>query len=1255
MVKVDLVETEPLIVYINDQKHPLSPDYVQHMAKVADYTKIPFASVDIRFFNEEKQLDFTPRVIFINSTEGLQREAKQYLIDFVADGGTLVFPSLNEDREMGFLTGVKADAPYEYDLEAKGIHFLTNVLPGLDSISFYPAKSHYALKGSNFSPAVNVIATAISDPEMPIILENKIGNGQVIHFNTGIEFGKTDRGLLFAAALRGLEGVPYPIVNVSTIFIDDFPGPTYDIESEPIASELGISQVEYVTDVWWPDMLKVAKQFDIDYSAYTIFNYHQIKNPPFLFNEWDLNKTMKNGKQVSTSVWLSQEVLKNDFELALHGYNHESLLKEIWTNPENIEAAFKALRKKWIVNQLGEFPTSYVAPSNYIDSIGLVHMKMGMPEMKFMSTTYEGDLAEGGDREYDIDPYVPSLFDFPRITSGYVFKDQKQYIHQSTYLYTGIWSHFIHPDDVFQLPIESNTSAGEFGFRNGDGLGWYTSSGNRKGMFTEWVDYLEKIKRIHPSTRYLDVSTGATITRDWRNSKYNFTNAGDVYSVEKASVNQWSNENYYWFVYAKMEHAKSMETELKRVAQSYTKTPMQGGVLFNVKTTKPSLIFSADTRLKAELKQPKSLLRADVLEAFGKYEKDRAFVEKYGSLDYKEEDYLEEPEVVEDSVAYFVANDQLTNALNMLQENLENSAGFEGGLFDDFALYAGYNGDYNRVWNFIESTYQTKSKALGLQYLNAYLEVEQFPNEELNERWLFRKIEQDPTNKEAVDAYFTSFYSSEYKPRLKSLLQILNEKRPSEEHYALYIQYLIDFEPELLTTELKGKSPENLELLWPKAASITYAFSDEGQIQEALLWSDYTKEIPMTTILQWWVELEAFNKMESVYEEYIVDHPNDYGVKAFISSVWYDMGEYERSALVANQLPEGNKDKIEIEKRFNPDVIYFEPDVQKFLIDRTPELFTAQTLYKIKKELRYTENNSIELNTNYVEDNFDQSVWTSDATFNLKTEKGRQHSFSIRYSEVSDLVLNEFDPLNVGHQLYGLRYSYQTAMRPAKPLFSVGGGLQQDNFNQMFYDFQAAISLSKENVFKSLSLDFAPVQTGVGISKEVYRSELTGYYERGSTKFWQTSFGLVGSYYTNGGFEGALTSRLFANFNRENKSRFSPFAELFVSAANVNQESGSPYWVIDNRIYGGGGLAWTYGQDERKFRGRLEGGYFFDSYTDGFMRITGDVSFPIKDFTYFTARFEIFNESLYYSNGVQFGIKHFLDRKRKYDYKPRSY
>jgi len=1249
-------DESPIVVYLVDNGMDLSKNYSRHLAKVFDYTKIPYANIGIDEFNNDSYFNTTTRVVYINNTQKLTEEAKDVLLEFVALGGTLVFPSLNEDQKGGFLSGVKPGADYDYELESYGVRFVKNLLPGMEGKEIYPLKQNTGLVKEAFIDSIRIWATSASDRDQPLIFEHSIGNGNVIHFNTNMEFEKQDRGLLFAAALKGLEGVPFPIANVSTIMIDDFPNPVYDIRAEPVESEFGVTQAEYTMDIWWPDMLKVSEKFGIPYTVYPCFNYDRIKQPPFVFTEWDRHRSIKNNTQVISSNWLVEQVLENQFELALHGYNHESLVDSVWKSQELMETALIAARKKWRVNRFGPYPTTYVPPSNEIDSVGLVALANAMPEIEFMSSLYDGDLAEGGNREFDIDPFEPRLFDFPRISSGYTYNDFKLYNQESLYLFTGIWTHFIHPDDIYQIPGTSNNSAGDYAFRNAQNLNWYSSENGKKGLFEIWNDYLQYVVDLHPSSRFMQVHNAATITRDWRNTEYSYSENGDAFNVKKSSDNRWTNRNFFWKMFVERSHETRVQEELERIKTTYTRTPFFGGMLYTIETENPEVIFSNNVGLKGKSEYNLPEVYSLVKDEYDQYVVERETPGERDASNLEEANVPEPQPVVEDSVAWYVANENLKAATDMLRAKLEPQNKLDTTNFNQYALYLAYQEKPNEVWDFFDYIYWEVSEELSLDYVRYYLTSEAYPTEELNELWLRRQIEADPGNITLVKEYLKYFYSQEYLSYLDGILLGLMENNDSEESYALYIKYLIDFQPELVTEELKDKDPAKYPALHPLATTITYAFSDSGMIQEALAWSEFSNDTPIKTVLQWWVDLEAYNKMESVYLDYMKDHPLDYEVMEYVSSIWYDIGEFERGSLIANKIPESEKAKEDFMKRVNPEVRTFENDVKKFILAKTPSVLYRDTLQAIRNELRYLENDFIQYNTNYVVDNFNQSVWNNSVTYTTRTEKLNQHSLSVTYSDVSDLNLNAFDANNVPHTLYGLKYRYQTRENTAKPVFYALGGLEQDDLSNTFFTIGAGISKSNEKSFKSLGYTFSPVKTGPAISRDIYWGELIGYYESGYGKTFQTSFSPVLTHYTTGAIEGALTGRFFYNTKKGSGSRFSPYAEAFVSAANENQEDGNPYWIIDGRFYGGGGLAWTYGRDQsRQLYVRLEAGAFYDSYTDNFVRFTGNFAFPIKEFTYVTGQFEYFNQALYYSNGFQFGIKHYFRRRKEYAYKPREY
>jgi hypothetical protein len=244
-------------------------------------------------------------------------------------------------------------------------------------------------------------------------------------------------------------GVPYPIANTATIFLDDFPSPQYNSKEQPIAKELNLSMVDFVKKVWWPDMKKISKNYGIQYTAMTTFDYRNKIMPPFTFDQWNEEKMVTNKTKVQFCDWLVTDVARNKHEVAFHGYNHVSLVKDYWGNLEYMGISLKTALKKWEISKYGALPTVYVPPSNEIDTYGLLALKQNMPSINYMCSLYIGEFDEGGNREYDFDPLEKSLFDFPRISSGFYVNEDRNYYIQSLFLFTGIWNHFVHPDEGF--------------------------------------------------------------------------------------------------------------------------------------------------------------------------------------------------------------------------------------------------------------------------------------------------------------------------------------------------------------------------------------------------------------------------------------------------------------------------------------------------------------------------------------------------------------------------------------------------------------------------------------------------------------------------------------------------------------------------------------------------------------------------------------------------------------------------------------
>src|SRR5699024_7099415 len=154
----------------------------------------------------------------------------EHLLSFVAEGNSLILNAPVFTNRFGFLQGIKKEADYTINNSAFDILFRTNVFPGFSGKEFNPSfkLKHFGIARENITDDIKILASAKNNPEYPVILQHNIGLGKVILYNSFRFNEKVYRGLMFAGLTSGLSGIPYPVANVSTIFLDDFPAPLYN-------------------------------------------------------------------------------------------------------------------------------------------------------------------------------------------------------------------------------------------------------------------------------------------------------------------------------------------------------------------------------------------------------------------------------------------------------------------------------------------------------------------------------------------------------------------------------------------------------------------------------------------------------------------------------------------------------------------------------------------------------------------------------------------------------------------------------------------------------------------------------------------------------------------------------------------------------------------------------------------------------------------------------------------------------------------
>jgi len=1281
-VSYEAYSDDPLVTFLVDTKESTSIDYKNNLQKTLNYSKIPFRAISLEKFNADPNLGINNKVVVITEPQELSDNAYNKILQFIDNGGMLLLPTISAGEKFEFLAGVLANTSRITNTEAKGYLSKDDILPDFKNKAFKIGTILYGISRENFSPNIKVIATSSNDLEYPAIVQNDLGNGKVILMNTSQAFEKRDRGLLFSMLLKGLEGMPYSVANTTSIFLDDFPAPLYDMAMEPVHSEMNVTQAQFYTDHWWPDMVELGEEEGLVYSAYVSFDYRNLTVPPFTFEEWEQSKKRVEGKSLSASDWLMNKIKKSKHELAFHGYNHVSLLKNDWPSYDFMVLGLKAAKKRWELKTYGKLPVTYVPPSNNIDSLGFAALAKVFPSIKYNASLYLGDFKEGGNREYDVEPYNDHFFNFPRVTSGYVMDVANQYNQQNLYLYTGIWSHFIHADDIYQIPANTINYEEVYEFRNQDRLGWKISEDGSEGLFPRFKSYIHQTKRLYPLMRFFAVKDAAKIAQDWRKSTYTYSFNKDEVKV-KLSMEQAN----WWFVYVSSKNSALMEQSFKKRSYEFSKTAFHKGSLYMIKTPAGTIsaprIFSKNNNSNISL------------------------IEQY-------EQYL--------SLEELPVQANPSENIQQLKASIKNSNAYNESNWTELFQYLSWNNSQAEIWPLLKEKYENSNKDLRYIYLaEKFIKGSDYPDLQTRKYWMTEKIaiSNDPKTKMDYIGYFgeqdevklsaaelvqlikdadpdnrTSFIENLIKRYPDEAMSFFNEEAPCENYrnsgeiiswfyadhnnfekaiawsncsnsidkatvdqwylkttdvekikardYTLYINWLLINEPSKATAELIDIDPCNPNYK-SIALDIAYAFGNQGSYRKAIEWSNCTTEFPVLTKLFWHAQLKQTQEIEALYATTKSSNEKFDEIQAFLVSYFISEKNYKKAWTLTNTMAASAK-KEELRTQFNKDVLYLDRSLQKELLLETPELFDAPIAASIRKKIRITESDFIQLNGIMVADRLDPNYYEAKLGYGLRDGKYNTHIFSAVKNQAYRVPVVNTNKENIDRGLYGLDYQFQTAIKPGKFNYSGGARLEFDTADNVYYHLRAGASISHDSLYSAAAAFRRPALTGGAYGLKIYQTQINIYEELRINKIFRSTLYLEGNHYDDDGTVDATAALTFYGKVYQNgRSSISGFTEIAGLLGNNDKSSGYPYWTLEERLYGGIGAGYSFIIPKKDINITLDAAYFLDTFSDNFQRYRGSLSYPFYDKLYFSGNLEFYTLKNFYSNNFGIGLKYYLD------------
>ncbi len=429
--------------------------------RVLEYMKRPVRQFDAETFRPEG----CGAVVLSSAKLGLVDVAA--LADYVERGGYALItttPNLDDAfyqlyRKMGIRS--TGDYAAEHSIELTG-----NVLIGEQGLAMEEDFITNMSLRLELEDESRLLAQTAS--RVPLLWDHAYGQGKFMVFNGTMLQEKTNRGLIAGAISMLIPDFIYPVFNAKLMFIDDFPAPIADTIDRSIYDTYNRDRVHFFKEIWWPDMLKVAKQHGLEYTAVLIHSYTDQVQPPF---------AGPVDEDPAGLISYGREVIKSGGEIGLHGFNHQSLVTDssvaaefgytAWDDAGDMAAAIR----ETVAFAAKAFPQyrliTYVPPSNVLSPEGREALKAAWPDMGIIASLY-GEDATGLSYVQEYEIASDGILELPRVTSGYLELPFDRWAEANAMTSLGIFSHFVHPDDVLSAERSGNRSWEDLydGFKN---------------------------------------------------------------------------------------------------------------------------------------------------------------------------------------------------------------------------------------------------------------------------------------------------------------------------------------------------------------------------------------------------------------------------------------------------------------------------------------------------------------------------------------------------------------------------------------------------------------------------------------------------------------------------------------------------------------------------------------------------------------------------------------------------------------------
>ena len=468
----DSLAQDNLVLY--DENNDTSRRAKEQFTQILKDMRMGYRLVDISKETIPSFSDYKKVVVLLSDLEGLGDKALE-MVDWVEQGGNVLFAvTLSKDSKLTEIEqklGVSSSS-FE-NAYVKKIYIDKDFMIGGGKSYAIDGAFHSAWSVTLSSDA-KVHAWTDDEAKTPLVWEKKHGQGKFVVDNFGI-YERAVRGLYAASYSLMTSATAYPVINGTTFYLDDFPSPVPAGDATYIKRDYNMSISDFYTNIWWPDLLKLAETYGIKYTGGVIENY-----------EDDTSGNVHSQKDVDRFKYFGKSLLANGGEISYHGYNHQPLTPKgvdygdefptykTWKDKKAMASAISELLR--FTKEL--FPKG--EKSNVLSKEGREVLREKFPEIKSIASNYfPGKFTYSQEFEVADD----GMIEQPRIVSGASWDAYSKLTVFSELNMHYVTTHFLHPDDVMDED-------------RGAKLGW-------SKLYKDFQNEIESLYKVVPNIRRL--------------------------------------------------------------------------------------------------------------------------------------------------------------------------------------------------------------------------------------------------------------------------------------------------------------------------------------------------------------------------------------------------------------------------------------------------------------------------------------------------------------------------------------------------------------------------------------------------------------------------------------------------------------------------------------------------------------------------------------------------------------------------------